>query len=70
MSILQKMVSTLFQRAIQTFKEYGATDEDVVNAVREAKETFKKINLPDRDRVDEILSSLDNEVSKLDTKKD
>lgn len=70
MTILQKMVSTLFQRAIQTFKEYGATDEDVVNAVHEAKETFKKINLPDRDRVDEILSSLENEVSKLDTKKD
>lgn len=70
MSMLQEMVSTLFQRAIQTFKEYGATDEEVISGIREGEDVFRKLHLTEYDKVNEILTAVDKELDKLNVKKD
>ena len=70
MSVLQDMVSTLFQRAIQTFKEYGASDEEIIAGIRESEDVFRKLHLTELDKINEIITTVDKEVSKLETKKD
>jgi hypothetical protein len=66
MSILKEMVSKLFSSAFQIFKEYGASNADIKDGIKDAKDMLKKLKFDDESKMNDILTVVDSEVKKLD----
>ena len=63
------MVSKLFASAFQIFKEYGASNTDIKDGIKDTKEMLKKLKFDDESRMNDIVSAMDSEVAKLDNKR-
>lgn len=66
---LREMIADLFKKEIEVFKEHGIPEEESIDGVHTGMDILKKLHLTALPEIDVIVTTIEDEVDKLDPRK-